>query len=877
MRADAAQRTYVPPAGKEQYIMRTFRVGGIVLAAMALCLVSNPNSSAQTAPVPAQAQDEAASPLSGAPVPPPMAYRKLLDLTANETVWRNFLRTLPPAPTGAPLPLPAGSPWQTTVNPSPIGASNPLLLTDGTVIIHQQCTAVWWKLTPDNTGSYVNGTWSQIGSLPSGHNPLYFASHVLPDGRVMIAGGEYNNAGSGCNAVWTTLEAIYDPLADAWSPVAAPAGWTSTGDAQSVVLADGTFMLADCCSLKQALLDANTLTWTPTGTGKFDENDEEGWSLLPDGSVLAVDAYAGTGTCGTNSERYLPGTGAWSTAGSTINQLSDCSSPNFSFELGPHIMRPDKWPNPGTLVAFGGTSSGVAHTAIFDTSALTWSTGPDMPVVGGQNYNLADGAAALLPNGNVLIAPSPGLFSAPVHFFEMTPANVINQVTDTTDAASTSSYYWNFLVLPTGQILATNFSSNVWIYTPSGSPDPNWAPSVSSFPPTIHTGPNYLLSGTQFNGLSSGASYGDDQQSSTNFPVVRVTNTITGHVFYGRTFDHSTMSIAPNAPSSTNFTIPQTAEKGPSAVSVIANGIASPPVDLLVGSPVCCGDFNGDGRSDILWRNNDGQVYEWWLNGTSHIGGGAAATRTSDWSIAGVGDFNGDGRSDILWRKSDGGVYLWLMNGTSMLSQTPLKTVTEDWQIAGVGDFNGDGKADILWRNLNTGQVHVWLMNGTSILAQGSPGTSALAWQIAGVGDFNGDGKADILWRNTSTGQVYEWLLNGTAIGSQGSPGASPLVWQIAGVGDFNGDGKADILWRNTSTGQVHEWLLNGTAVVSKGSPGTLPATWQVAGVGDFNGDGKADILWRNTSGQVYEWLLNGTSKIGQGSPGTSALAWQIQ
>src|SRR5262249_54516697 len=157
---------------------------------------------------------------------------------------------------------------------------------------------------------------------------------------------------------WTTKGAIYDPIGDTWSSVQPPSGWTTIGDAQSVVLANGTYMLADCCSKKQALLNPSTLTWTNTGTGKFDINDEEGWTLLPDGTVLAVDAYVGTGTCGTNTERYDPATGSWSSAGFTPSQLPDCNG-NRSFELGPQVLRPD-----GTVVAFGGTTTGTAHTAI---------------------------------------------------------------------------------------------------------------------------------------------------------------------------------------------------------------------------------------------------------------------------------------------------------------------------------------------------------------------------------------------------------------------------------------------------------------------------------------------------------------------------------
>src|ERR1700756_5730793 len=147
----------------------------------------------------------------------------------------------------------AQSPWQPLRNQPTFlrtvkcaGAANPLLLTDATVMVQEGGCRRWWRLTPDKTGSYVNGTWSQLASLPSNYSPLYHASAVLPDGRVIIEGGEYNFF----VPVWTNLGAIYDPLANTWTPVSPPGffGGTSRhpnaiGDAQSVVLANGQFMV----------------------------------------------------------------------------------------------------------------------------------------------------------------------------------------------------------------------------------------------------------------------------------------------------------------------------------------------------------------------------------------------------------------------------------------------------------------------------------------------------------------------------------------------------------------------------------------------------------------------------------------------------------
>ena len=241
------------------------------------------------------------------------------------------LKPIPPRKgvTSAAALLPAASaasPWQLLTNQPPVldyadcGPGTPLLLTDGTVMLADKGCQDWWKLTPDQFGSYVNGTWTELASTPAGYSPLYHGSAVLPDGRVIIEGGEYNFL----NAVWTNKGAIYDPLTNTWTMVSPPAGWSTIGDAQSTVLPDGTYMQANCCTPRAALLDASTLTWTPTGSGKFDVNDEEGWTLLPNGRLLTVDAYVFLGTPnGTNSEVYDPATGSWSSAGSTIVQLWD--------------------------------------------------------------------------------------------------------------------------------------------------------------------------------------------------------------------------------------------------------------------------------------------------------------------------------------------------------------------------------------------------------------------------------------------------------------------------------------------------------------------------------------------------------------------------
>ncbi len=288
------------------------------------------------------------------------------------------------------------------------------------------------------------------------------------------------------------------------------------------------------------------------------------------------------------------------------------------------------------------------------------------------------------------------------------------------------------------------------------------------------------------------------------------------------------------------------------------------------------GDFNGDSRSDILWRHvTTGQVWQYQLNGLATIGSGAVTTLGHDWRIEGAGDFNGDGRSDILWRNAiTGQVWEYQLNGTSVINAALVGTLGLDWQIEGIGDFNLDGRSDILWRNLTNGQVWEYQMDGGTTLFAGMVATVGLEWQVEGVGDFNGDGRSDILWRNINTGQIFEYQLSGTGIIASGPVSTVNLDLQVAGT---DGLGHADIIWRNVNSGQVRDFQMNGTTIVSNTVVATVAAPFQIAGRGDFNGDGHSDILWRNTStGQVWEYQLNNATVVNVASVGTVGLDWQI-
>jgi hypothetical protein len=236
-------------------------------------------------------------------------------------------------------------------------------------------------------------------------------------------------------------------------------------------------------------------------------------------------------------------------------------------------------------------------------------------------------------------------------------------------------------------------------------------------------------------------------------------------------------------------------------------------------------DFDGDGKSGVLWRNDNGQIYIWEMDGlgVKTEGGVAHAPVTPDWHTQGAGDFDGDGNNDVLWRHDDGRVYFWEMEGRTVKAEgAPVHApVGNDWHIQGVGDFNADGKSDVLWRH-DDGRVYFWEMDGIGGLkTEGGAIHAAVGndWHILGTGDFNGDSRSDIIWRHDN-GTVYFWEMNGMGIAQEGGVAHAAVTpdWHVQGTGDFNGDGNSDILWRHDD-GRVYIWEMNGLSVIAEGGP----------------------------------------------------------
>lgn len=445
-------------------------------------------------------------------------------------------------------------------HPAPDNNETAFLLTDGTVLVQGWGDSDWYRLTPDINGSYVNGTWTRMADLPTGYSPYAYASAVLANGKVVIIGGEYNFG----QFAFTNLGAIYDPQANTWTPLDHPTGWDFIGDSQSVVLPGGKFLVGRKLDKQMAQLDPSTMTWQAvTSTGKSDWFSEEGFTLMPNGTILTVDVLNNP-----NSEHFVPATGVWVQDGSTIanlqgppevscihGQWGDYCPPG---EIGPAMLRPD-----GSVFATGALHQGAqaGHTAIYRPGQTpndpgTWTVGPDFP----NGDDAGDSFAVLLTNGNVLVEGTSGR----LYEFDGTNFN-----------AGIASSGGPLLPLPTGEVLV----GGSYIYTPANQNyQQAWAPGLYMGNGTIlQRGHSYAIPGQRFNGMSQAAAFGDEFQMATNYPLVRITMQASHHVYYARTHDHSTMGVQTgNNLTATHVDVPLGMETGPASFEVVANGIPSP-------------------------------------------------------------------------------------------------------------------------------------------------------------------------------------------------------------------------------------------------------------------------------------------------------------
>ena len=461
--------------------------------------------------------------------------------------------------------------WQPLIHQPPARVGAVLQLRDGRVLVHGESyvgptgSANWYTLTPDSNGSYLNGQWGSGGTLPPGYGPLWFGSQVLLDGKsVVIEGGEYNFT----SKIRTNLGAIATVVphgAISWTPNTPPIGWSTIGNGPSIILPNGTYMQGNCCTQQTAYFKGPNL-WTAGPSVNSVSNEYQGWTLLPTDSVLTVDASPSC-TAAKGTERYHGN--HWYCETATNTQLYDAVYDPKRAGLGAAVLMYN-----GKVLQFGGLPSA---TEIFDPDAETWTIGPNPLLILDQ----PDGPASLEPNGKVLAMLSNRLDQTECHMVEydpsMGPIGAISGAPNPEDCrgdGGTPSWMGHLMILPTGQILFTNLTGAVEIYTPQ-------AGYLAATQPFIAIG-QYVskgawlnrLAGYNINGLTQNNAYGDDYQADTNYPLIRLM--CGGTAYYANTHGESTHSIRPGTIATTDFDLdPATPLSANCDLQLIANGVPS--------------------------------------------------------------------------------------------------------------------------------------------------------------------------------------------------------------------------------------------------------------------------------------------------------------
>ncbi|EMY32495.1 lysozyme M1 [Arthrobacter crystallopoietes BAB-32] len=300
---------------------------------------------------------------------------------------------------------------------------------------------------------------------------------------------------------------------------------------------------------------------------------------------------------------------------------------------------------------------------------------------------------------------------------------------------------------------------------------------------------------------------------------------------------------------------------------------------------VVSGDYNDDGRQDLLAQHTNGTAYVYPGLGTGRVG--SRSTIGTGWGkfdqLIATRDFDGDGREDVAATQPDG--TLWLLRGNGVrpgsgnIFDASQKIGSSGWQaftqVLGIGDNNRDGKNDLLGAYSN-GTLRFYAGTGFSEPEGYERGVRKgdAIWNgftlVAAPGDFNGDGIADLVATNRS-GEL--WFAAGDGTGSYGARvkigrGGWQAYKHLVGVGDYNGDGRNDLvavendgkLWFYAGTGRVASGNEGYRSRVKIGSSGWTGFA-HLEGVGDLNRDGRNDLLAVRPDGDVYLYTGPGTGR----------------
>jgi hypothetical protein len=449
--------------------------------------------------------------------------------------------------------------WSMVTSPLPNGwPGTGAVLTDGRLLLSGAgATTAWYTFTPDATGSYQNGTWTQIASSPNAH--WAHPSFVMRDGRFWSAGGEYPQL----PADRATVD-IFDSATNTWST--APDMPEEIADTPAAVLGDGRILvLAHTSSLHSYIFNSFGVSpsWTSAAPWSSIIGDTESSSLLlPDGSVLVGSRQF---------QRYLPDTNTWVDAALPPGGANGLMLASGSDEFGPMLLLHD-----GRAMVLGANNrSGLYTPPAVATDPGSWTSAADLPAPPDPSlqYSHGDAPSVVEPDGRaltVVTTDGSGLGLADAIFYEYDPpTDAWTQIATPFTIHDAETVI--LLALPNGQIWVSGSDiANAWLYTPAGVPQAAWRPTITSV--SAPSFGEFTLGGVQLSGLTTGGDFGDDNKMATNYPLVWLDDGA-GHVSYCRTYNFDQMVPRPSTPGSATFTIPTSVPDGAYTLHVAANGV----------------------------------------------------------------------------------------------------------------------------------------------------------------------------------------------------------------------------------------------------------------------------------------------------------------
>ncbi|HZR16773.1 MAG TPA: putative Ig domain-containing protein [Verrucomicrobiae bacterium] len=478
-------------------------------------------------------------------------------------------------------PLMVAGTWAPLASAPPQGVNHPMLLSDGTIYTDNgsgQCC----RLAPDIHGSYQNGTWTHFSTM--NYTRLFFTSCVLTNGKIFVAGGEYGTGRRHAE--------LFDPLNDVWTRIPDPLPGPAFSDSIGKLLPNGNVLVAPVSQFGGCVIyNVAANSWQTAG--KAMNQNEVCWVKLTNDCILTIDTAAQT------SEHYVPSLNRWVADGNVPVVIYGQGA-----ELGPGFLLPN-----GNAFFIGGSTNTAIYTpGAVPTSAGSWIAGPTM-VFGTNLLGAVDAPAAMMVNGKILCALGPIAGTGPTSFYEYDyVANAFTAVTAPNGSSTykaSAPFGTSMLTLPDGNVLFVGGqnSQSLYIYKPDGTPLPEGQPAIYSLSENFNG--SYHLTGTNLTGISEGAAYGDDLQMDCNYPLVRLTNSVSGNVYYARTFNWTSTSVQTrNKVIATEFVLPQNLPAGTYSLVVVANGNPSAPTNFTYSPatiPTALSAESGNRLVNLSW------------------------------------------------------------------------------------------------------------------------------------------------------------------------------------------------------------------------------------------------------------------------------------